>query len=139
MTKNQGKNWQNEKPQESQKIEELKRELEQELEKEIPDIWRVIDLQKQLGLRDKGYETITPKEFNLSSGKHYFVLESIGKRSIKCISCPITHGGILEAHLLTRYKLEDGVISLDGKPLNEAPAMPNVDKGIAGGNNGSKV
>lgn len=148
MAKNQGKNWQNEKPQESQSDEQdkLRRDLERELNiydesggTRYPDPWKVMDLAAKLGIPAPKIDRIQTKEFNLSSGKHYFVMENIAKRSIKCISCPITHGGILEAHLLTRYTLTDGVLSLDGKALNTAPKLPDVDKDITSGNNESKV
>ncbi len=129
MVKNQGKNSQNSKRARSD--EELKDQLETELEKEIPDIWKVLDLREKLGLRKEKIDIIQTREFNLTKGEHYFVMESIGKRSIKCISCPITHGGILEAHLLTRYKLEDGVLYLDDKPQNKAPKLSDVDKDVA--------
>lgn len=57
------------------------------------------------------------------SGKddHYYILTNNRKRIIECISCKIRHGGVLEAHLLTRYKLNGGVLSLDGKEINKAP------------------
>ena len=34
---------------------------------------------------------------------------------------PIKHGGVLEAHLLTRYTLKEGVLYLDGEAINKTP------------------
>lgn len=59
--------------------------------------------------------------FRSKSEEHYYVLSDNRKRVIRCISCKILHGGILEAHLLTRYKINDGVLSLDGKAVNKIP------------------
>lgn len=87
---------------------------------EIPkDIWKILEEKKKRGLWSGEIERIPIKEFNLSSGKHYYVVEDARKRSVKCISCTITHGTFLEAKYLTRYTIVDGVLSFDGTPLNE--------------------
>ena len=92
---------------------------------EIPDLWKVLQKRKKQGKWDGEIEIIPIKEFNLSKGAHYFVIDNPGKHSIKCISCPISHGGILEAHLLHQYKLEDGVLYLKGKAINERAQLKN--------------
>jgi hypothetical protein len=96
-------------------------ELEKEYEKESPDIWHVLELRKKLGTWHGEIKVHKIKEYHLTKGPHYYVIEDLRKRSVKCISCPISHGGILEAHLLARYKIEDGVLYLDGKPINKTP------------------
>ncbi len=87
---------------------------------EIPkNIWKLLEEKKKRGLWNGEIEVLPIKEYNLTSGKHYYVVEDARTRSVKCISCPITHGTYLEAKYLTRYKLEDGVLSFDGKPINK--------------------
>ena len=88
-------------------------------DKEAPDLWKVLEERKRKGLWNGEIQTIETKSYSLSKGKHYFVVENPRTRSIKCISCPISHGTLLEAKYLTRYKLDDGVLSFDGKALNE--------------------
>lgn len=85
------------------------------------DIWEVLKARKEKGLWNGEIQIHKIKEYNLSKGEHYFTIEDIKKRSIKCISCPISHGGILESNLLTRYTLVKGVLSLDGVPTNSVP------------------
>lgn len=89
---------------------------------ELPkDIFEILEERKKKGLWDGDVEHIEIKEHNLTKGKHYYEMLDVRKREIVCTSCPIKHGGILEAKLLTRYKLENGVLFLDGKPCNETP------------------
>lgn len=107
--------------------EKLVRELESEREKETPDIWKVLELEGKLGLTKSKIEVLPFREFNLSSGEHYFIMEDAKRRIIKCVSCPIPHGGVLEAHLLMRYKLEDGVLFLDEKPINKQAKVAGLD------------
>lgn len=85
------------------------------------DIWAVIKERKRLGLWDGDIETHEIVEYNLSSGKHYYEIEDLRKRTIVCTSCAIKHGGILEAKLLTHYRLEDGVLYLRDVPVNQKP------------------
>ena len=107
------------------KREKLEKQLEAELAKptEQIDIWRVLELRKELGWWDGDIDIVPIKEFNLSGGVHYFVVENPATRSIRCTSCPISHGGILEAHMLTRYRVENGVLYFDDRPVNKTPAM----------------
>ena len=74
------------------------------------DIWEVLKIRKEKGLWNGEIKVHEIKEYNLNKGDHYFIIEDLKKRSVKCISCPISHGGILESHLLTRYTIENGVI-----------------------------
>jgi len=85
---------------------------------EKPDIWEALKERKKRGLWSGEITTHEIKEYNLSTGKHYFVMEDIRKRSIVCTSCPVKHGGFLEAKMLTRYKLDGGVLYLDDKAIN---------------------
>ncbi len=96
---------------------------------EIPkNIWELLREKKKRGLWNGEIDTIPIKEFNLTRGKHYFVVEDVRKRSVKCISCPIVHGTYLEAKYLARYTITDGVLALDGKPINErAEITRNVE------------
>ena len=55
----------------------------------------------------KATATLTSDETNPSDGETV----TIGNRK---------HGGILEPHLLMRYKVENGIIYLDGKPMTRA-------------------
>lgn len=120
------KNSQNANPEAPEK-KKLYKELEEEFAKESPDIWRVLEIRKKLGTWHGDIKIEQIKKYNLSKGPHYYVVEDLRKRSVKCISCPVSHGGILEAHLLARYKVENGIIYLDGKPTNEAPKGFKVD------------
>lgn len=89
--------------------------------------WRKIKWLHERGLHKGDYQEYNAPSWNLTKGSHYYVIEDAGKRSIKCISCSIKHGGILEARLLTRYRLNEGVLYLDDKPLNATPE--NFDPG----------
>ena len=87
---------------------------------EIPkNIWELLKEKKKRGLWNGEIDVLPIREFNLTSGKHYFVVEDAKKRSIKCVSCPIMHGTFLEAKYLTRYTITDGVLAFDGKPIND--------------------
>ncbi len=82
------------------------------------NIWEILRQRKAKGEWQGEIETIVPKTImNLSSGAHYYEIEDIKKRSVACVTCPIKHGGILEAHLLTRYKVANGIIYLDDKAM----------------------
>ena len=87
----------------------------------LPDIWQILEERKKRGLWDGEIKVHQIKEYSLSKGEHYFIISDNRKREVMCITCPLKHGGILEAHMLTRYKVEDGIIYLDGKPTNTAP------------------
>lgn len=102
------------KPNENKKKESQKKA-------KYPDIWEVLKARKEKGLWHGEIKVHKIREFNLSKGDHYYVVEDIRKRSVKCISCPVTHGGLLEANLLARYKVENGIIYLDGNPTNTMP------------------
>lgn len=89
---------------------------------DIPNVWDVLKERKRRGLWDGEIEVIELKSpQSLNKGRHYYVIENNRERSVKCISCAIPHGTILEAHMLHRYEVKDGIIYLDGKPLNEVP------------------
>jgi len=85
------------------------------------DIWSVLKERKRKGLTDVEIEVIPLKEpQSLSKGKHNFIIDDLRRGSVICTSCKVSHGGILEAHLLHRYKVENGIIYLDGEPTNES-------------------
>lgn len=96
----------------------------------LPDIWKILEERKKRGLWDGEIKIHQIKEYPLNKGEHYFIISNNRAREVKCISCPLSHGGILEAHMLSRYKVENGVIYLDGKATNTAPKKPidNVKK-----------
>ena len=77
-----------------------------------------------MGLWDGEIKVSQIKEFPLSKGEHFFIISNNPAREVTCITCPLRHGGILEAHMLARYKVENGVIYLDGKPTNIATKKP---------------
>lgn len=108
----------------------LKEELKKDEAESKPEsnIWGQLKELKKKGLFKGEITEIVPKDFNITQSKHYYVVDDLRRRSIKCISCPISHGGILEAHLLTRYKIEDGVLYLDGVAQNQIPDDFDVDK-----------
>ena len=85
------------------------------------DLFEALEEKRKKGLWDGDVEHIEFKEHNLTGGKHYYEMLDVRKREIVCTTCPIRHGGILEAKMLTRYRLEKGVLYLDGKPCNETP------------------
>lgn len=88
--------------------------------KKLPDMWGYLQFLFDKGIRKEKIDIIPIKEYNLAaSGKHYFVIDDIRKRTIKCTTCPVTHGGVLEAHLLTHYKVEDGVLYFEDKAINQ--------------------
>lgn len=86
-----------------------------------PNIWKALEEAKKRGEWDGEIETITPVNYSLKNGPHYYEVEDPKKRTVVCTSCPIRHGLILEAHLLTHYRIEDGVVYLNDKPLNKTP------------------
>lgn len=83
--------------------------------------WSRIKWLHERGLWGGDYREYEKPYYNLNKGAHYYVMENSRRRTIKCISCPVSHGGILEAHLLTRYSLGNGVLFFDGKPTNTTP------------------
>lgn len=108
---------------------QLKNELKSEEENSKPEgnIWGILRELKKKGVFKGEITEIIPKDFNITQAAHYYVVDDLRKRSIKCISCPVVHGGVLEAHLLSRYKVEDGILYFDGKPTNRIPEGFSVD------------
>ena len=85
-------------------------------------IWDILRKRKEQGTFKGEIQTFIPKTIvNLTSGKHYYIVDDIRQRRIRCTTCEIGHGGVLEAHMLTRYKIEDGILYLDNKPINQTP------------------
>jgi len=108
----------------------LKKELATEEKNSAPgNIWEHLRDLKKKGLFKGEITEIIPKDFNITQAPHYYVVDDLRRRSIKCISCPIIHGGVLEAHLLTRYRIEDGVLYFDDVPTNKVPEGFSVDNG----------
>jgi len=103
----------------------------QEFEEQQPitgdRFWNTIKWLHDRGFHKGDYREYESPHYNLNKGEHYYVIEDAKKGSIKCISCPVKHGGILEAHLLTKYTLKDGILSLNGKPINQTPKNFNPD------------
>lgn len=89
--------------------------------------WKKMKWLHDRGLHKGDYQEYEKPYYNLNKGAHYYVLDSASSYTIRCLSCPVKHGGILEAHLLTRYALKDGVLYFDGKPVNQVP--PNFSPG----------
>ena len=85
------------------------------------DVWEVLKERKKKGLWDGEITTHQMVEHQIIGGPHFYVVSNPGKREVTCTSCAIKHGGILEAHLLSRYKVENGIIYLDGKAQNVTP------------------
>lgn len=83
--------------------------------------WNRIKWLHEKGLHKGDYQEYEKPYYNLNKGSHYYVLDDPKKSTIKCLSCPIKHGGVLEAHLLTRYTLKEGVLYLDGEAINKTP------------------
>lgn len=83
------------------------------------DIWAELEDRKKKGLWDGEIDIVQIKEYPLTAGEHYFQITNIRKREITCTACAVQHGGILEAHLLHRYKVENGIIYLDNKPMTK--------------------
>jgi len=91
-----------------------------------PDVWGVHATRFKKGLTKEPIIIEHPKNtVNLSKlmkeSKHHFVLEDVRKRRIVCTSCSLKHGGILDAHELTHYKVEDGVLYYKGVAINRTP------------------
>lgn len=84
-------------------------------------IWDILKERKRRGLWSGNIEHIEIKEHKINAGPHFYVIEDARKRSIVCTSCPIKHGGVLEASMLTRYTVENGVLYLDGVATNVVP------------------
>ena len=85
------------------------------------NVWDVLKERKKKGLWDGEITTHQIVEHQITGGPHYYVVSNAGKREITCTSCAMRHGGILEAHLLSRYQTENGIIYLDGKAQNVTP------------------
>lgn len=83
--------------------------------------WARVKWLQERGMWKGDYREYEKPYYNLNKGNHYYVMDDPRKGSIKCLSCPVKHGGILEAHLLTRYTLNEGVLALDGKAINTTP------------------
>jgi hypothetical protein len=88
------------------------------------DFWKVHEERLKRGLTTDQIAIEHPKNtFNLSQGRHYYVVEDAAAKSIACTSCPVKHGGILEAHLLTKYTIENGILYFEGKAVNKTPGL----------------
>ena len=87
----------------------------------VPDIFEELTKRKRKGLYSGDVDHIEIKEHNLTSGKHFYEFESIQNRTIVCTTCPVRHGGILEAKHLLDYELKAGVLYFKGKACNETP------------------
>jgi len=81
----------------------------------LPDIWSVLEQRGHKIRRSK------VKEFSLTGGKHYWVIDNLKEKSVKCISCPVKHGGIIDAKEAALTTVRDGVIYFKGKPVTEKP------------------
>lgn len=104
---------------------------EMETPSDVLDFWGVHAERFKRGLTHEPIVVEHPKQtYTLSRGAHYFVIENIRTRSVMCITCPIRHGGILESHMLTQYKLEDGVLFYKGKAINKLPKKDIVDNAL---------
>lgn len=103
------------------KSEDDPAEFQEQPEQSGSTFWTKIKWLKERGLHKGDYQEYEKPFYNLNKGGHYFVLDNSTKRTIKCISCPVKHGGVLESHLLTRYTLKDGVLYLDGRAINQIP------------------
>lgn len=88
--------------------------------------WQKMKWLHERGLHKGDYQEYEKPYYNLNKGAHYFVMDDPRKHTIKCVSCPVKHGGILEAHKLSRYTLSEGVLSLDGKAINQVPENFNI-------------
>ena len=96
-------------------------EIEESKPPEMPkDLFGELEKRKKRGMWDGEVERHEIKEHNITTGKHYYVLDQ-KKREVVCTSCPVRHGGILEAKHLMDYKVEDGVLFFKGKACNETP------------------
>lgn len=95
-----------------------------------PDIWRDLEKKKKRGQWEGEIDRVEIREQKLVGGAHFFVIENNRGRSVKCVSCPIPHGHLLESHRLHEYKLEKGVLYLNDEPLNtraEVDMSPRVN------------
>jgi len=88
--------------------------------------WQKMKWLHERGLHKGDYQEYEKPYYNLNKGGHYYVMDDPRKHTIKCISCPVKHGGILEAHKLSRYRLENGVLFLDDKAINQVPENFNA-------------
>jgi len=96
-------------------------QIPEDTKPEMPNAWDVLAERKKKGLWNGEVTTHKVKRYKLNKGAHYYVIEDYRSGSVKCISCPVSHGGILENHMLTRYEVKDGVIYLDGVARNKTP------------------
>ena len=83
--------------------------------KKLPDIWEVAARQ------GKKIKHLRYREFNLTGGEHYWVIDDPRKLTVKCISCPVEHGGIIDARDAVHTKVKDGIIYYKGKPITKKP------------------
>lgn len=81
--------------------------------KPVGNVWDI--------LRKKNHpiETIIPKDIFNSNSPHHYEITNLHSAEVTCMSCPTKHGGYLEPHLLTRYKVENGIIYLDGHAMTK--------------------
>lgn len=83
---------------------------------EMPDIW------EDLAREGQTIERYQVKENNLSSGDHYWKVVNARQGGVICLSCPVIHGGIIDAHELYRTRVYEGVIYLDERAITTKPA-----------------
>ena len=115
-----------------EKTQNLRRQIEvddgrEDKTPEMPNVWDVLKERKKRGLWDGEVTTHTVREFNLRGGEHYYIIENLRIGGVKCVSCPIAHGGILEQHMLHRYEVKNGIIFLDGEAKNKTPDGFDID------------
>ena len=114
-------------PENKQKTKSDPEEIKEDQKPEMPNAWDVLAERKKRGLWNGEVTTHKVKKYKLNKGAHYYVIEDFRTGSVKCVSCAISHGGILENHMLTRYRVEDGVIYLDGVSRNKTPKGFDID------------
>lgn len=82
---------------------------------QMPDIW------EELEEKGSQIEHTEAQEFILTSGKHYYIVNNLARAEVICVSCPVRHGGIIDAYELARTRVKDGVIYLDGIATTRKP------------------
>ena len=95
---------------------------ENQNQEKMPDIWESLE---QAG-KGELIQHFDAPQYKLTTGEHYWVVSDPKRLEISCTSCPIKHGGIIDAHEAYKTNIIDGVIYVDGNPISKTPSSLTI-------------
>lgn len=81
----------------------------------------VLDIWAEQARRGAKIERHEIKEYVLSGGEHYWAIDDARTRGVICLSCPIRHGGIIDAKEASETTIKKGIIYFRGKEITKKP------------------